>query len=132
MNYLNLDVIKTEDLPCYRKKKVVYVKENVAFITSWLQEKLKEFFKEKQTFLHYSAETVTPLDFKLTLNDEKKELEVKLQFLVDEEKTELELKGQLHRSDKEKVGVEWIKVDGPDFWLSSIASSLNESLDSIA
>lgn len=76
----------------------------------------------------YSAEEINPVDFKLTLNDEKKELEVKLHFLVDEEKTELELKGKLHRSEKDNVGVEWVKVDGPDFWLSSIASRLNESL----
>ena len=40
----------------------------------------------------------------------------------------MELIGQLHRSDKDSVGVDWIRVEGHDFWLSCVESKLDSCL----
>jgi hypothetical protein len=54
---------------------------------------------------------------------------VKLTFTIDEEEeSELELAGQLHRSEKGEIGIEWLKQEGNDYWLGSVENNLNESL----
>jgi hypothetical protein len=45
-NYRSLD-IKFESLPEYTKKKVVYTKQNPAFVVAWIKDHLKELLKEK-------------------------------------------------------------------------------------
>ena len=50
----------------------------------------------------------------------------------EEEEVDLELNGNLHRSQKGEVGVEWSKVEGHDYWLSAVEGNLNESLQGLA
>jgi hypothetical protein len=64
---------------------------------------------------------------------EKHQLEAVLVFLIDkEDETELKLYGQLHRSSKDEISVDWRQIEGTPFWLSAIQTSLNESLRLIA
>jgi hypothetical protein len=49
----------------------------------------------------------------------------------EEEETHLILFGQLHRSEKGKVGIEWCRVDGNSFWLYGVESALNELLQGL-
>ena len=44
---------------------------------------------------------------------------------------DLELNGQLHRSAKGEIGVEWDKIEGNDFWLTAVENSLNDSLQGL-
>ena len=74
---------------------------------AWLQDHLAALFSEKQTFM---------TDF----------------VIANEEQAELKLVGQLHRSEKGEVGVEWQRVEGNDYWLTNVENSLNSSLQSLA
>lgn len=47
-------------------------------------------------------------------------IELTLLFVVEEENIELEIVGILHSSEKDKVGIDWIRGEGPEFWLSQI------------
>ena len=48
-----------------------------------------------------------------------------LLFLVDgEEEIELKLTGQLHRSEKEEIGVLWFRKKGNFYWLAAVESRL--------
>jgi hypothetical protein len=38
----------------------------------------------------------------------------------EEDITELLLEGQLHRSNKGEIGIEWKRVAGNDFWLTAV------------
>lgn len=68
----------------------------------------------------------------MSFDEEKKNINVKLSFMVDEEEeVDLELNGNLHRSQKGEVGVEWSKVEGHDYWLSAVEGNLNESLQGL-
>jgi hypothetical protein len=40
----------------------------------------------------------------------------------------LKIKGKLYQNGEGKIGIEWIKVQGNDFWLSSIVKELNQRL----
>ncbi len=63
----------------------------------------------------------------------KKQIEMTLDFIIaNEEQAELKLVGQLHRSAKGEVGVEWQRVEGNDYWLTNVENSLNSSLQSLA
>jgi hypothetical protein len=51
----------------------------------------------------------------------KKQIEMTLDFIIaNEEQAELKLVGQLHRSEKGEVGVEWQRVEGNDYWLTNV------------
>ena len=106
-NFRSLD-IKIESLPEYSKKKVVYTKQNPAFVVAWLQDHLSALFKEQQTFMTDYVETIQPKNFEVGYKEARKQVEVDLEFLIgDEEQVSLKLVGQLHRSEKGEVGVEW-------------------------
>jgi hypothetical protein len=42
------------------------------------------------------------------------------------------LEGQLHRSDKGEIGIEWSRAVGNDYWLTAIENNLNESIQTLA
>jgi hypothetical protein len=76
---------------------------------------------------------IAPQNFTIEFNRATNQLEAKLVFLMDEEdETELKLSGQLHRSSKGEISVDWHQVEGTPFWLSAIQTNLNESLRLIA
>ena len=49
----------------------------------------------------------------------------------NENETQLVLKGKLHRSSAGNVGIDWKKVEGNSYWLSSIIFHINESFKSL-
>lgn len=54
------------------------------------------------------VETIQPKNFEVGYKEARKQVEVDLEFLIgDEEQVSLKLVGQLHRSEKGEVGVEW-------------------------
>ena len=109
--YKTLENLKLEELSEYSKKGVVYTKQNPAFVVAWLKDHIAALFKEKETFMKGFVGDIEPTNFRLNFNEEKREINVKLSFLIDEEEeVDLELNGNLHRSDKGEVGVEWSKV----------------------
>lgn len=61
-NFRALD-IKIESLPEYSKQKIVYSKQNPAFIVAWLQDHLAALFSEKQTFMTDFVEEIVPKNF---------------------------------------------------------------------
>lgn len=78
-------------------------------------------------------EEIAPHNFQVNYNEDKHLVEVDLSFLIEEEeKVSLKLVGQLHRSEKGEVGVEWSKAEGNDYWLTNIENDLNGSLQSLA
>lgn len=100
--------MKVEELSEYSKKGVVYTKQNPAFVVAWIKDHLEALLKEKETFMKGFVGDIEPTNFKLSFEEEAKQVNVKLSFMVDEEEeVDLELKGQLHRSEKGEVGVEW-------------------------
>ena len=75
------------------------------------------------------AGDILPKSFNCEYEEGKKQVHVKLEFSIDnEEETELELVGQLHRSEKGELGIEWVKGEGNDFWLTAVENSLNGSI----
>lgn len=125
-NYRSLD-IKFESLPEYTKKKVVYTKQNPAFVVAWIKDHLKELLKEKETFMKDFVGQIVPKNFNVDL--EENSIKIDLQFCIDdEEDVELSLVGKLHRSEKGEVGIEWQKGQGNDYWLTAIENSLNGSI----
>jgi len=44
----------------------------------------------------------------------------------------LELVGQLHRSEKGELGIDWIRAAGHDYWLTAVENNLNDSILSLA
>lgn len=100
-----------EELSEYSKKGVVYTKQNPAFVVAWLKDHIAALFKEKETFMKGFVGDIEPTNFKLNFDEGKKQVNVKLSFTIDEEEeVDLELNGNLHRSGKGEVGVEWEKV----------------------
>ncbi len=78
-------------------------------------------------------EEIEPNSFSLEYLEDKQQVSVKFEFtLSGEDNTQLELLGQLHRSDQGEVGIEWTKTSGHDYWLTAIQNSLNESLQTLA
>ena len=131
-NFKALD-IKEESLPEYSKKKVVYTKQKAAFIVAWLKDHLAARLKEKETFMDNFVEEIVPNSFNLEYEEDKKQVKIHLEFTIgEEEETDLQLVGQLHRSEKGEVGIDWEKVAGNEFWLTAIENSLNGSLQSLA
>lgn len=56
-------------------------------------------------------------------------MHLKFYFNIDEEEVEeLKIGGKFMRSKENKVGIEWMKEEGNDFWLTSIIKNLNENL----
>jgi len=57
---------------------------------------------------------------------------VELEFSIDkDDQTKLLLLGQLHRSEKNQVGIEWCRVAGNSFWLYGVENALNKSLQAL-
>ena len=109
----------------------MYIKQYPAFVVAWLQDHLAALLKSKETFITY-ADEIEPNAFSLEYLEEKHQVVARLGFTVGEDGTELELVGQLHRSEKGEVGIEWTKTAGNDYWLTAIQNSLNGSLETIA
>lgn len=125
-NYRSLD-IKFESLPEYTKKKVVYTKQNPAFVVAWIKDHLKELLKEKETFMKDFVGQIVPKNFNVEL--EENSIKIDLEFCIDDqEDVELSLVGKLHRSEKGEFGIEWEKAQGNDYWLTAIENSLNGSI----
>lgn len=76
--------MKAEDLSQYSKKKVVYVKEQPAFLVSWLKTQLATLLKEKETFMTGFVGDIVPSSFNLEFREEEKQVEVKMAFIIDE------------------------------------------------
>lgn len=133
INFKHFENVKAETLPEYSKKKVVYVKQTPAFVVAWLKDHLASLFKEKETFMSGFVGDIVPTSFHFDFSEGKNIITLKLSFTIDEEEeTELELRGQLHRSEKGELGVEWTKVEGNDFWLTSIENNFNSALQLLA
>jgi hypothetical protein len=127
--YKALEKVKAEDLEEYSKKKVVYLKQNPAFVVAWIKDYLIEQFKQKNTFMEGFVGDIEANSYTTEYDAAKKQVIVKLNYIIDEEEeSELELVGQLHRSEKGEIGIDWLKQEGNDYWLSSVEASLNESL----
>lgn len=129
--------IKLESLPQYSKKKVAYLKQSASFVVAWLEDYLAELFNQKTTFLGDYIQDIVPSSFNLEYDEEKKQVRAILNFSItdeeeDEEETELVLVGQVHRSEKNEVGIDWQRVSGNAYWLAAVENSLNESLQSLA
>lgn len=57
---------------------------------------------------------------------------LKFTFEIDEEAEEtLKIDGKLYQKDKKLVGIEWVKVEGNDFWLNHIIKCLNQRLQAL-
>ena len=67
----------------------------------------------------------------INFDEESKKIELKLTFDVDEELESLRIVGDLVRKG-EKIGVEWHKEEGNEFWLTSIIEELNTQLKALA
>lgn len=131
-NYRRL-YIKPESLPQYENKNLVYLNQKPGFIVAWLQNHLREQQLAKEPFLTDFPSEIVPESFKIDYDEEKGQLQAKLVFLIDnEDETELRLTGQLHRSPKNEISVDWRHTEGAPFWLTAIQNNLNESLRLIA
>ena len=131
-NYMKLN-IKTEDLPQFENKSLVYLNQKPAFLVAWLQNHLREQQINKEIFLTDFPSEIAPLSYNIEYDDKTHQLKAKLVFLIDEEdETELKLTGQLHRSTKNEVSVDWHQTEGTPFWLTAIQANLNASLREIA
>lgn len=131
-NFKALD-INEESLPQYSKKKVVYTNQKAAFVVAWLKDHLAALFREKETFMDNFVEEIVPNSFNLEYDEEKKKVKINLEFTVaEEEETDLQIVGQVHRSEKGEIGIDWEKVSGNDYWLTAVENSLNGSLQSLA
>ena len=52
-------------------------------------------------------------------------MEVCLKYQIDDDFETLKLSGNLIRVKEDKLGIEWVKEEGNDFWLQAIISRLN-------
>lgn len=105
------------------------MKQTPAFVVAWIKDYIIEQFKEKNTFMEGFVGDIVATEYKIEYDEAKKQVFIKLTFDIDnEEESELELVGQLHRSEKGEIGIEWLKKEGNDYWLGSVENSLNESL----
>ena len=77
-----MDLIKSEDLPRYRKKKAVYLKHSVAFIVAWLKDHLEDLKTQKEPIMS-SMEEVEFTGFKLSLNEDKRQIDLILFLVMD-------------------------------------------------
>jgi hypothetical protein len=65
----------------------------------------------------------------LKLEEEGAWVEVRLRFEVGEEDEKvLVLRGDLHRSFKDEVGIKWSKKEGNSYWLSEVQAQIDQSL----
>jgi hypothetical protein len=67
-----------EELPQYYSKKIVYTKQNPAFVVAWIQDHLAEKLKEKETFLTDFVGEIVPDNFKVDYDAEKHIVNIKL------------------------------------------------------
>ena len=129
-NYHGLK-IKTEDLPENTLKGVSYGHKDAAFVVAWLQGYLSQEIKAKNSFMTGYIEEIMPLKFNLELK-QKGQLEATLEFEIEEDdKVELQIKGQLHRNSKGEVGVEWTESTGNSYWVSNVLVGLNGALSEL-
>ena len=75
-----------------------------------------------------NMEEVEFTGFRFGLNEEKRQIDLVLLLVVEEEGFELELAGRLHSSEKGKVGIDWVRGEGPEAWFSLVIFSLNSCL----
>ena len=118
--YNNVEIVE-EDLPEYTSKQVHYSKEEPAFVVAWVRNALSSFFKNRLTFVDNYAEQIEPHRFNFKYHEDTHKIDLKFEFLMGEEDiTELYIVGQLHKSNREGIGVEWTKVEGNYYWLTAI------------
>lgn len=131
-NYRKLN-IKTEELPQYENKGLVYLNQKPAFLVAWLQNHLREQQAAKEVFLRDFPSEIAPLNYTIDYDEKTYQLNAKFVFVIDDEdETELRLTGQLHRSSKGEVSIDWRQAEGTPFWLTAIQANLNDSLREIA
>lgn len=66
-----------------------------------------------------------PEEFNIDFDEEKKQVEMKFVFSVDDDFETLIILGDLLCIKGDKVAIEWKKEEGNDFWLTSIIGELN-------
>ena len=75
-------------------------------MVAWIKDYLLEQFKEKNTFMKGFVGDIEANSYTIEYEEAKKQVLVKLAFTIDEEEeSELELVGQLHRSEKGEIGI---------------------------
>lgn len=125
--------ISTESLPQYENKNLVYLNQKPAFLVAWLQNHLREQQASKEVFLTDFPSDIEPKSYSIEYDEKSHQLNAKLIFTIDDEdETEMRLVGQLHRSGKNEISVDWRQVEGMPFWLTAIQANLNSSLRLIA
>jgi hypothetical protein len=87
----------------------------------------------KEVFLTDFPSEIEGKSYTIDYDEKTHQLNAKLVFTIDDEdETELRLTGQLHRSTKNEISVDWRQVEGTPFWLTAIQASLDASLRLIA
>lgn len=71
-------------------------------------------------------------DYILEFDEEKNKIMLKFLFKVEDEKEVLNLSGHLVKSKDNKVGIDWQKEQGNEFWLGSIISHINQQMKVLA
>ena len=83
-NYHALD-INMEDLPEYKKKKIIYTKEKPAFLVAWLQDHLSALLNAKETFMPGFVGDIVPTKFNFDFENGKNQVNLRLEFTIDDE-----------------------------------------------
>ncbi len=69
---------------------------------------------------------IEPVDFSMRFDGQQVELKFVYDIDGDDEET-LKVRGKLYQKEG-KLGIEWTKVVGNDFWLNCIIADLNKTL----
>ncbi len=69
---------------------------------------------------------IEPVDFNMRFDGQQVELKFVYDIDGDDEET-LKVRGKLYQKEG-KLGIEWTKVVGNDFWLNCIIADLNKTL----
>jgi hypothetical protein len=118
--------VKVDSLPT-TEKKIQYFSKEPSFVLAFLNDFMDQSLENKLVFMDGFLQDIQPSDFDMRFDGEQ--IELKFTFEVDEEDEEtLKLVGKLYQSEGKKVGIDWIKVAGNDFWLNKIVKDLNQSL----
>lgn len=108
------------------------MKKDAPFVIAWVKELLKEARKNNDIFMEETCFEVEAEDYILEFDEEKNKIMLKFLFKVEDEKEVLNLSGHLVKSKDNKVGIDWQKEQGNEFWLGSIISHINQQMKVLA
>jgi hypothetical protein len=118
--------VKVESLPT-TEKNIKYFSKEPCFVMAFLNDFMDQSLENKLVFMDGFLQDIQPSDFDMRFDGDQ--IELKFTFEVDEEDEEtLKLVGKLYQSEGKKVGIDWIKGTGNDFWLNKIVKDLNQFL----